>query len=479
MAICSFIKESKQTAGAMAGVIRYVSQKQKTVDENGTRYLTGVNCVADLAQQTFMATKNLYGKATGTFFYQYVQSFSLQEQIIPAEAHKIALELAEKFFPGCEVLVATHIDTEHLHSHFIVNSVHPDTGQKLRFTPKTLEQMRQLSDLICAEHGLSTLKPYRQDRKTKGLRTGEYRAAVRGESWKFQLIAAIETTMERVGSREDFIQEMRRQGYEVRWEANRKSITYTTPSGMKCRDDRLHERKFRKEKMEDEFRIRRRAAQQRINQFETAGTDAPNIDGPAAQRPLHNAHADSGTAGGGAAENAGIAGAHPHIHGGIGDQREPELAGNVGRTVGLGEPGTGTQSADISIYGRSFEADEGGEPTGWEDTRRVYEETLRYGAAVPGGWGGHAEHFPALDPADIHRGGSGIYGVHHPDADPGAVTEEIIHLLSRLEGGTENQVMDNTTQRQRGDRKALSREREKKIAMGHKADDHEEGQKMM
>ena len=137
MAICSFIKESKQTAGAMAGVIRYVSQAQKTVDENGTRYLNGVNCVADLAQQTFMATKNLYGKATGTFFYQYVQSSSPHEQITPAEAHKIALELAERFFPGCEVLVATHIDTEHLHSHFIVNSVHPDTGQKLHFTPKT------------------------------------------------------------------------------------------------------------------------------------------------------------------------------------------------------------------------------------------------------------------------------------------------------------------------------------------------------
>ena len=99
MATCSFIKESKQTAGAMHGVMRYVAQEQKTLDEDGTRYLTGVNCMADLAYQSFMATKNLYGKAHDTFFYQYVQSFSPQEQILPAEAHGIALELAERFFP--------------------------------------------------------------------------------------------------------------------------------------------------------------------------------------------------------------------------------------------------------------------------------------------------------------------------------------------------------------------------------------------
>ena len=130
MATCSFIKESKQTAGAMHGVMRYVAQEQKTLDEDGTRYLTGVNCMADLAYQSFMATKNLYGKAHDTFFYQYVQSFSPQERITPAEAHGIALELAERFFPDCEVLIATHLDTEHLHSHFIINSVQPNTGKK-------------------------------------------------------------------------------------------------------------------------------------------------------------------------------------------------------------------------------------------------------------------------------------------------------------------------------------------------------------
>ena len=62
--------------------------------------------------------------------------------------------------------------------------------------------------------------------------------------------------MKVAGSREEFVQEMERRGYQVRWEKNRKCITYTTPAGMKCRDDRLHELKFRKENMEHEFGIK-------------------------------------------------------------------------------------------------------------------------------------------------------------------------------------------------------------------------------
>ena len=89
----------------MGRVIRYVSQEKKTMDETGRRYLSGINCTPELAQKSFLATKNLYGKASGTFFYQYVQSFSPKEDVTPAEAHQIARELAER---GLCVLVITH-----------------------------------------------------------------------------------------------------------------------------------------------------------------------------------------------------------------------------------------------------------------------------------------------------------------------------------------------------------------------------------
>ena len=335
MATCSFIREKKQTAGAMGGVLRYVAQEQKTVDTDGTRYLTGINCAADLAYQSFLATKNLYGKARGTWFYHYVQSFPPQERVTPAEAHQIAQELAERFFPDCEVLVATHIDRAHLHSHLVVNSVKPDTGEKLHFTPRTLERMRLVSDQICREHGLSTLKPYRQKKQVKGLRPGEYRSVMRGQSWKFQLSAVIEAAMERTGSREEFLAELRRRGYDARWEEGRRSITYITPAGMRCRDDKLHEEKFRKEKIEDEFRIRQRTAQHDLGQAET--TDAAYVDRPAAQRSLHHADDDGGAAGGSPAEDLDPAGDHPGGYGETGNQGKSEGAGYRSAAGGLAE----------------------------------------------------------------------------------------------------------------------------------------------
>ena len=82
----------------------------------------------------------------------------------------------------------------------------------------------------------------------------EYRSAVKGESWKFRLMNTIDQCMRYAFTREEFIALMESEGYQVHWVESRKSITYTTPKGMKCRDDRLHDMKYRKEKMVHEFR---------------------------------------------------------------------------------------------------------------------------------------------------------------------------------------------------------------------------------
>ena len=465
----------------MGRVIRYVSQGKKTMDETGRRYLSGINCTPELAQKSFMATKNLYGKANGTFFYQYVQSFSPKEDVTPAKAHQITRELAERFFPGCEVLVATHIDAEHLHSHLIVNSVHPDTGKKLHFTPNTLEQMRKVSNQICMEHGLTTLKPDHQDRRTQGLRTGEYRAANRGDSWKFQLIIAIKEVMERVGTREEFLREMNQQGYQVRWEEGRKSITYTTPTGKKCRDDKLHELKFRKGQMEHEFRIRQRAAQQFTGRPETEAeelTHNANPDKPAGQHPLHHAVPDSGTSGAGSAEHSGAPGEYPERDRFPGHQKEPGASGHSGPAGPMAEPDEGSPPRDVPGPGESPAWNPGGEQTGWEAERRIYEAALHSDRTAPERWGRIADILPALGSHYDHvlRGGSD--GSQHSGVEDSGITEDIIRLLARLEQQPDSNVIDATTRHSRGDRKALAKEQAKKIAMGHKADDHEEGQKM-
>jgi hypothetical protein len=113
MATVTFVKNKKQTSNAMKGLINYCCRRDKTVLDETTRLLTSVNCTASSAYKEFMLTKEAFGKTSGRYFYQFVQSFSPQEKITPQQAHAVGLELAKQW-PGHEVLVATHIDVKHI-----------------------------------------------------------------------------------------------------------------------------------------------------------------------------------------------------------------------------------------------------------------------------------------------------------------------------------------------------------------------------
>lgn len=257
MPIVKFIKNEKQNPSAMKGSIDYCLQKCKTVDsQTGCRYVSGINCNGLNAYKEFMTTKLANNANNGRYFYQYVQSFSPKDNVDYDKAHKIALEFAEKAWQGHEILVTTHCDRNHIHTHFIINSVSFETGKKLRQNPNTLKSLRKLSDEICTKYDVTPLKPYTKT-KEKRLSDGEYRMAMKGESWKFALMFIIDNAMKKCKTKKEFIDEMRKNGYEVLWTDTRKYITYTCPNGMKCRDIKLHQEKYRKEKMELEFELRR------------------------------------------------------------------------------------------------------------------------------------------------------------------------------------------------------------------------------
>ena len=103
---------------------------------------------------------------------------------------------------------------------------------------------------------LYNTKKQKREQKKDVLSDREYRSAVRGESWKFQLMSTITEVMKKAKSKKQFCFLMKQLGYGVRWEDNRKYITYTCPGGHKCRDKRLHGEKFSKEMMQNEFKIR-------------------------------------------------------------------------------------------------------------------------------------------------------------------------------------------------------------------------------
>lgn len=256
----------------MRKVLNYVMQDYKTIC-NGKKLVSGQNCIPNSAYSEFMATKNQYGKANGVFFKQYVQSFK-PNTATPEIIHQIGIETA-KYFDGFEVVVATHIDRDHWHNHFVVNSVNCETGLKIQINEKDLEELRNYSDKICQQFGIETLKPYVKP-KEKSPSHREYRAALKGESWKFALMAMIDRAMKYCKTIDEFKKYIKRYGYDVKWQDNYKYITYTCPNNMKCRDIRLHEEKYRKENMELEFRLRGAQTKERYEHQQVAASTEYN-----------------------------------------------------------------------------------------------------------------------------------------------------------------------------------------------------------
>ena len=250
MATFTAIPEKTQTATAMKRVLDYVMQDKKTVID-GMKLVSGQHCVPESAYQEFMATKHQYGKAKGVFFKQYVQSFKPDCNSTPEQIHRIGLETA-KLFDGFEVVVATHIDRDHWHNHFVVNSVNCETGYKIQINEKGLEELRHKSDAICQQFGLEILTPY-QKPKQKSINQREYRTALRGDSKKLKLTNAIDYAVATSRSKKQFIEQMDKLRYGVKWIDHYKYITYTTPDGQRFRDNRLLDDKYLKTNMEELF----------------------------------------------------------------------------------------------------------------------------------------------------------------------------------------------------------------------------------
>ena len=355
----------------------------------------------------------------------------------------MGLELARREFPSFEVLVATHVDTEHLHNHLVVNSVSFQDGKKLHQSAADLQAHRIANDEICAAHGLEILPPPQKQVKQKRMNTREYRSAAKGESWKFRLMNTIDQCMGYASSKEEFISLMESEGYQVRWTDSRKNITYTTPMGMKCRDDRLHDEKYTKEVMEHEFRIRTALvhggikAEERSAIYDTAELSQ--------QRGVGKSAADDQRIVSGynrAERHAGEP--EPAYH----SPHSPSAGGfqPEGAVLHPGADG----GTDAGCGGSTAAA-----ATGWEE-----ERDFCFSAQSGNGDVGHSMAGPDF---------AGDYGGY------GGLAGDLVRLGRSLERDqAADPIRDATTMHQHTDRKSLRRERQIKIALGHKEDDHEE-----
>ena len=410
MAIISFTNYKRgQTTGCMGAVMRYTMQDKKT-EFDGQRLVTGINCQSESVYADFMTTKRLHHKTDGVLFYHMVQSFPKGEAVDPRQAHEAARRLAE-YFEGCEVLVCTHVDREHIHSHCVINSVNFETGKKLHMAKEQLQELMRRNDEICLEMGLPVFEAAQQ--QSRGMSGAEYHTALKGQSWKLRLANTIDECMRYAADRDAFISLMESEGYQVRWESSRKYITYTTPDGMRCRDNKLHEEKYCKEAMEHEFRIRaeldkrklRRAAEidggieadesaeQRTGKYTAA-------DGAAHRDPMRSAAGD---------EQAGGAGRRNEL----GTRGDPE---NAPQSENARRPDTGAEHTgrDTKIADR----DEQAAGTGWEAERAVFLQMDSVAAGFQSARGDQVDH--AGDAARF--GGAGGMVQRGEDPQPVSMT---------------------------------------------------------
>ena len=406
MAIVHFVnyKRGTQSRAAMRGVMLYVMQEKKTTWE-GEPLISGINCQPQSVYDDFLNTKLLYHKDGGVMFYHMVQSFPKGAAVDPRQAHEAARRLAGDF-EGCEVLVCTHVDREHIHSHCVINSVNFDTGKKLHMAKEQLQELMRRNDMICQEMGLPVFEAARQ--QARGMSGAEYHTALKGQSWKLRLMNTIDECMKYAADKDAFVSLMASEGYAVRWESGRKYITYTTPEGMRCRDSKLHEEKYCKEAMEHEFRIRAELIKRKLRTAETDG--GIEADESAEQRTAgcataNPAHCDPMRPAAGD-EQADGAGRRNKLGAG-GNSEDPAGAETTHRP----DAGAAVSGGDAEIADR----DEQTAGTGWEPERKVFLQVDRLAPGLQPAGGPQVDHAGA----DPWHGGTG--GLVWRGGDPRSV----------------------------------------------------------
>ena len=242
MAIIKFINNKV----SLRKTINYICKEEKTTN----KLISGKDCIAENAYEEMMTVKKQFNKLEGREKIHFVQSFDPKDNVNYEMAHEIGLKLAEHF-KGFQVVVSTHQDTNHIHNHVVINTVNFETGKKFHQSKKDLEEIKNISNKLCLEYGLSVPKA---KSKVDDIEINEYQVRQNLTSWKLKLEKDIDKSMRLANNKYEFIKEMNKLGYKVTWNKNRKNITYTTSDGKRCRDRKLHQEIFLKENMEKYFK---------------------------------------------------------------------------------------------------------------------------------------------------------------------------------------------------------------------------------
>lgn len=255
------ISKAGRTKSSLMAALSYITDKNKTTLPDNTHLITALNCWGSLKNiyETMLATKAMYRKDKDNInseMYKHFQQSFKPGEINPRTAHKIGQKWADLNFAqaGFELCLATHIDKDHIHNHFIINSVNAITGKTLEIhANKTLEQLKASSDTLCLEYGLSIVERriFAKSPNTPPIYNMKKRYSVLNEkfrqlSWQQQIYNIVQKAMADSAGNGfvRFEQQLKKNGISLNYKRLRNDLIFTLDAVNRSISDRALAKTF-------------------------------------------------------------------------------------------------------------------------------------------------------------------------------------------------------------------------------------------
>ena len=221
MAVVKTISPKIKTQAHLSEALAYITQEEKASDVY--YYRIDDNSTIEEVANEYSLVRTSHHQNDGIIASHICQSFSPDDHITPELAHQIGIEMIQRCFPDFQVVLSTHSDREHIHNHFIINSVSTLDGKKFYDNMVVLNQIRKVSDELCYRNDLSVIE---SDNVTKysPLDQATMNAAKQGRSWKLRLVKDLDKALETCHTKNEFINFFQTHGYEIKF--TNKNITF-------------------------------------------------------------------------------------------------------------------------------------------------------------------------------------------------------------------------------------------------------------
>lgn len=276
---------------SLSNQLNYLAKEGKTVEE----LKEGINCTTDNVEQEFNIIKQLHNKTEGKQYYHFTQAFSPEDNITPQKAHELGKEWISNNIKDHQVYMVTHIDKNHIHNHFVINSVNIDNGLKLQISPHKLLEMKRDSNRLCERENLSKINLERNKGISKT--DSEYRLEKKGITpWKDELRQCVDFGRSQTKSIEE-LKEYLKEHFNIEVRETKNSISYKHPEQNRAVRGNKLGGSYTKEGLLNEFNVReikpnerdrgKQGDKPREQEFREP-TSTPNVDWSAIRDNVEN-----------------------------------------------------------------------------------------------------------------------------------------------------------------------------------------------